>query len=399
LAETPRPEGVAALCRLILVFRLVSLLLTLIAVPGATGSFVPLFMALAAGVVASYLPLKLWPRIGATLMRHPVYLGADLVLAMGLLTLTGADSPFFYFTLGTAALSGVLYGRTGAAVFSVLLVVTYYLGLQVNPTEPIFATLLGNPALYPLVAAGGAALRELLDRQAATEQALVGASRSAALEAERARIARDMHDSVAKTLHGMSLSASALAAWVRKDPDRAEAEARALAEASRGAAGEAREIIGDLRREELDQPLGEALAAYVEGWSARTGVAAEAHTRDVDAATVAGRWELFSVAREALDNVEAHAEAGRVTVTLFEEGAETVLEVADDGLGFAASSEPAADEPAGHFGLVGMAERAEKVGGSLTVESAPGKGATVRARVPRGGLAPAASELHEVEAR
>jgi signal transduction histidine kinase len=399
LAEAQRPEGIAALCRLILNFRLVSLLLTIVALPEAPGSLVPLFMALVAGFGASYLPLKLWPRIGASLMRHPAYLGADLVLAMGLLTLTGADSPFFYFTLGTAALSGVLYRRTGAAVFSVLLVVTYYVAFRLNPAEPGFTTLLGNPALYPLAAAGGAALRELIDRQAATEHALAGASRTAALEAERARISRDMHDSLAKTLHGMSLSASALAAWVRKDPDRAEAEAHALAEATREAAGEAREIIGGLRREELDQPLGAAIAAYVEGWSARTGVVAEARTNGADVASVAARWELFSVAREALDNVEAHAGAERVRVTLAEAGPEVVLEVADDGVGFVATGEPATNEPVGHFGLVGMAERAQKVGGSLTVESAPGAGATVRARVPSAGSEAAVGDRREVGAR
>ena len=82
------------------------------------------------------------------------------------------------------------------------------------------------PALYPLAAAGGAAVRRLLDRQAVTQLALAGAERRAAAGAERARVAREMHDSLGKTLYGIALAARGLSHRV---------EAEAPGAAARGA--------------------------------------------------------------------------------------------------------------------------------------------------------------------
>jgi signal transduction histidine kinase len=82
-----------------------------------------------------------------------------------------------------------------------------------------------------------------------------------------------------------------------------------------------------------------------------------------------------------LHNVERHASAQRVRVTLIEERGEIHLEVADDGEGFDLSDLPSIQR-AGHFGLVGMAERAERIGGHLEVRSVPANGAVVSVRVP-----------------
>ena len=88
--------------------------------------------------------------------------------------------------------------------------------------------------------------------------------------------------------------------------------------------------------------------------------------------------ELYRVAQEALNNVLKHAHAGRVTVRLDARDGRAALEVADDGVGF----EPALSGGGG-FGLPGMRERVERLGGSLWIESAPGAGTRVRAEVPR----------------
>jgi len=84
------------------------------------------------------------------------------------------------------------------------------------------------PAFYPLIAAAGAGLRGLLDRQAETESEL-------ASQSERARLARDMHDSLAKTVSGMGFAALALARRIERDPAGAAEEARRLAEDARQA--------------------------------------------------------------------------------------------------------------------------------------------------------------------
>lgn len=386
MGERTTSGELASVCRLILLLRLFSLLITVFSLPQASNRLLSLFIAVVAGGLASFVPLRWWDRLAPTLMRHPAYLAGDLVLGMGLLAVTGVDSPFFYFTLGTAALSGLLYRWPGAAVFSVLLLLAYWTALRAGPAEQVVLTVvIGNPILYPLAAAAGAGLRRIIESHREMEAALVATSQRAAVEGERSRIARDMHDSLAKTMHGMSLSASALSAWVHKDPDRAAADAEALADAARKAAGETRSIIGDLRQDAPDVPLDEAIVSYVDEWSERTGVAATVQTGRVDSASPATRWELFCVLREALANVEQHAGAEAVVVTLAESGQDLVLEIEDDGVGFEARNEgsEAGGPGGGHYGLVGMAERAERVGGSLTVRAVPWEGAMIAVTVPR----------------
>jgi signal transduction histidine kinase len=92
--------------------------------------------------------------------------------------------------------------------------------------------------------------------------------------------------------------------------------------------------------------------------------------------------ELYNIAQEALNNVLKHAHANSVRIHLRFGDAETEMEITDDGVGF----EPASDRLSGGFGISGMKERAQKIGGTLLIESAPGKGTKVYVRVPVSSL-------------
>ena len=86
------------------------------------------------------------------------------------------------------------------------------------------------------------------------------------------------------------------------------------------------------------------------------------------------------VAQEALANIRKHADASRVTLTFSEIGGLAVLDVQDDGIGFSSNGDSA--NSASGFGLLGMRERVEKLGGRLVIESAPGEGTTLVSEVP-----------------
>jgi signal transduction histidine kinase len=389
-------ERYGEVIRMLIVFRLLALAVTIVYIPAEGADAPVLSVALVLAALASWLPLRYWDWLRPRLLRHPALLAADLLLTLGILALTGPATPFFYYTLSTVAIAGVAYGWVGAAYFAVLEMAGYagVLGLRAGAGfDPDgFQELVGLPALYPLTAAAGAALRGILRSQADAESSLAAATLVAAASEERSRVAREMHDSLAKTLHGVSLSATALARRVHRDPDAAAADAELLAGAAERAAAEARELITDLRADQLEAPLGNAVRDYVTGWSGATGIPVRVHVNNVELRSPSARYELFGILREALDNVNCHARAGSVEVTLQQRGDELAMRIADDGVGVPAGGDLLELEPPGHFGLVGMAERAERAGGRMELGPTPGGGTTVLVNLPADAFVRAGAE-------
>ncbi len=367
-------------CKGILTFRAGILLMTVVALWGENGDRTLPAVAILMAAITTAIPLLFWDRVGPALVRHPGYLAAELVLATLILLMTGVNSPFFYYTLGSALLGGLIYGWPGAALFSVMLIGVYFWVVNVRDEE---AATLVMPAFYPLIAAAGAALRGLLDRQAETESEL-------ASQSERARLARDMHDSLAKTVSGMGFAALALARRIERDPEGAAEEARRLAEDARQATREAREIIVGLRSDAGEQlPLDAALQAEARRWAESTGVRVELMVEEVGELHPVAARELEWILREALGNVERHARAGLVTVRLRRLGGRAVLTVIDDGQGFDMPDELEELARGRHFGVTGMRERAQLAGGDLSVESAPGEGCVLSVWMPAEAPVPA----------
>jgi len=123
-AEYRSGSWLAEACKLVIAARALALLLTLVDTP-ERGRVPLLIIAVIGAAIASYIPLRYWDRVAPTLMRRPQYLAGEILLAVVILLLTGTDSPFFLFTVGTAMLGGLIFGVPGAAVFSTLLVANY----------------------------------------------------------------------------------------------------------------------------------------------------------------------------------------------------------------------------------------------------------------------------------
>jgi len=376
-------------CKLIISIRAGLLLVTLLALPGDGDALTLTALALIAASITSFIPLRFWDRVGPVLVRHPGYLAAELVLATVILLLTGTESPFFYYTVATALLGGLLYGWPGAILFSPLLIGVYYWVISVrsgvDPVPSNFQTDLGQPLLYAIVAASGAAARRLLDRQAEAETRLAAQERHMAAEAERSRLARDMHDSLAKTVSGIGFAALALSRQIERDPQGAVAEAKRLAEDARQATREAREIITGLRTDEGGEaalPLPIALRAEAERWAAAQQVRLDLAIEDVGELDAVAARELEWILLEALRNAERHARPTAVSVRLRMLGGRAVLTIADDGAGFEVPDDLADLSRGRHFGVTGMRERAQLAGGDLMLESAPGEGCVLSVWVP-----------------
>lgn len=390
----PDPS-VRSLVRLVLLFRLIALNVTIFELPGSPDQVPGVMAGLVVAAFASFLPLRYWDRWAGPLSTRPVFLAADLMLNLTIYAYLGPASPFFLYTLGTPLLAGLLFRTTGAILLGFAMLAGYYVlvvlsgnglaELRAHEARDIQA-LVVLPALYPLAAAGGAAVRGLLDRQAVTQLALASAERRAAAGAERARVAREMHDSLGKTLYGIALAARGLSHRIEAEAPGAAAAARDLSASAQIAAEEARGLISDLRSDTLDRPLRDALERYVREWSERNGIAAHLQADGVDLPHPGTRYELFCIVREALENVERHAGATSVQVLLRDMAPDVVLSVVDDGVGIGGEGDARSLQTNGHYGLIGMAERGERIGATVRIGGQRGAGTTVTVRLPAGDV-------------
>ncbi len=199
-------------------------------------------------------------------------------------------------------------------------------------------------------------------------------------EAERGRMARDLHDG---PLQDLSYAAQAMEILRLVPPEEAPAGLLDGAlDALRRSSQEVRAAVNDLRREESERPFPEMLAALVERTRAMApdqDVRLAVGERFPEAPPVRQGEELLSVVREALTNARRHSGARNVRVRLDAEDEKLVIEVSDDGRGFGPEAAPG-------VGFSSMRERAEVLGGNLEVESEAGEGTTVRLTVPRSGF-------------
>lgn len=208
-----------------------------------------------------------------------------------------------------------------------------------------------------------------------------------AQEEERRHIARELHDQMGQNLTALILGIKALQGN-GSDSDGAAERIRQLQALAVQIGQEVRSLAVQLRPSVLDDlGLLLALSNYVEQWSARAHIAVDLHSDglDVGRLSLAVETTLYRLVQEALTNVLKHAEASQVSVIIERRADEVRLIVEDDGVGFSAPTAPSEPGNAPQLGLIGMRERVVLLGGSLTIESAPGSGTTIFARIPLPG--------------
>jgi signal transduction histidine kinase len=382
-ADLRLEDAIAGLIKLALNARLFTLLFTVIWLPSTSPAEFGTVTGLLAVVAAtSVLPILFWDRLAPWVLAHPAVLLIDLAVASAVLALVGLETPFGLFVLSTALVAGVLYSWTGAVVMSIALVAAYGVGAILAQAPPTMAEVLGTPALVPIVAVGGAAIRRVVVEQHTAAAELAEAVLTTATATERTRLAREMHDTLAKTLHGIALSATAVPRLLDHDPRAAARTANDLAATASQAAEQARDLLVDLRTDDLDRSLDTVIAGAVGAWSTRSGIAVDLDLDPCDGVVPSVRYELLCILREALHNAHRHAQAASVCVRL-RAGDPVELTIVDDGCGFDAPDDLSTLTSGGHFGLIGMGERAEAIGGRLRVEAAPRAGVRIHVRVPR----------------
>ncbi|MET7618308.1 histidine kinase [Streptomyces sp. NPDC005408] len=398
-------SALQAMCRQVFGFRLAMIALaTPFAVVGAASGWPTLLVGIAILVtfMGSYVLFRDWERFGPLLLQHPWLLGIDAFFGALLLITATPASPLSYVTICTPLLAGLVYGWRGAGVFAALTILIIFAAYAANTQLQVSiagSTLL--PGLCAVLGAVGVSLRQLMLRFGTATQALSDVrSRLAVTEAvqgERARLAREMHDSVAKTLHGVAMAADGLASSAdRMDPLTVKHQADMVARSARRAAAESRELLSDLRRQ---TDLGAAgvdvvaeLGARTDDFARRTGL--RATWRRLGEASVPGvphavARHLLTIASEAMENAQRHARPTYVDVSVGVVDRALRISVYDDGCGLPPGTSLDDLRKAGHFGLVGMVERAAGIGARIRIgRGRATKGTEVRLEIPVSALLP-----------
>jgi signal transduction histidine kinase len=204
-------------------------------------------------------------------------------------------------------------------------------------------------------------------------------------EEARRRLARDLHDGPTQSLATIAMRASFARRLLGRDPAAAEAELGRAEDLARRTTREVRHMLFTLRPLVLEsQGLISALQQLAGKTRDLTGheVILELEDEQLDGLSSASQSLVFFIAEEAVHNARKHAEAEHVWIRMRRQAERLVMEVEDDGVGFNVGAVDASYAQRGSLGMVSMRERTELLGGELTVESAEGRGTTVRLTVP-----------------
>ncbi len=401
-ADDPTTRAdLGSLTRTALLVRLLSV--ALVAAPVAAGqvahdrSVVLPVVAVALVLAVSSYVLLTRPRLLALVERHPSIALADVLLAGTILLTQGAASIAVLGTMTTALLIGLWVPRRSGLVIMVALLTLYLatLGMTSGASAVAVVLVVAVPFMYLILWALGMSVRGSSDAQAAARRDALSAMAASSRAEERRRVSREMHDSLAKSLQGISLATRAVEARAAGD-ERLAKLARQLAGMADGAVDDARRLMGEYRDESASSArFADEVTSLVTDWRARTGLPCTVtmpENIDVDCPTT--RHEVISCLGEALENVARHAGPCTVTVDLHHRGGDLVVTVADTGAGMA-PERPKRARTGGRYGLVGLRERMESVGGEFVLSTAPGEGTSARFVVDPSGARRASSRVEE----
>lgn len=347
--------------------------------------------------VATALELSVLTRRPGVVRRRTAVVAVDAVPGLLVLALSHGGMAYFCFAAGSTALSGALSGMRALPWWVVQAAAAFAVAAELlrrlQPPADMAAFVMALPMTLVLAGIGGATAKAALERYMDLMVATATAAQVSAAASERSRLARELHDSVAKTLRGVSFAALALPESLRRSAGLAEQLADTVSRGAEAASHEARVLVHALRVDEPGRPFTETVELICRTWSADCGIPVSVVAQGPDPA-VDVRYEIARVLQESLTNVQRHARASRAGVTMVSTGGAVELTIDDDGVGCAEQRDPRALQAAGHFGIVGMVERASSVGGTVRVGPAVPFGTRVVMRVPAPAVAAAGGRRH-----
>lgn len=319
---------------------------------------------------------------------------AALTVIWGLLVWLSPEGAYLVFPLfflylhllpGGAGVAAIL-ATTGYAICALGFHLGFSIGGVIGPLVGAGVALLIGFA-YRALSRESAEREALLAELLRTRQQLARTEREQGALEERARLARDIHDTVAQGLSSIQMLLRAA------ERDTAEPEAgyvRLARETAAESLAETRQIIRELTPARLDDGLPSALRRLAADQQRNSGIAVEVRADETDL-PMASQTALLRIAQGAISNAVRHADATRITVDLATSAQSVTLTVQDDGRGFDVGTAVADSRTNDSFGLQAMRERVTQFDGHIDVTSRPDAGTRVTARLPLDPAPPADS--------
>lgn len=325
----------------------------------------------------SWLPLHLFSKFPQALVNGFYFPLSDLAISVILIfslreNYYGIQHLLFAYILTSALLEGLLVNLSYKVVWSSAVIVALALSRSQSQTLATSLTVfvvLSLGVVFAIVL-GDRLRSQFEDIDRLTEETMSIRAEERAL-AERLVIARDLHDSLAKSVHGIRMLAETLTADLEETQHQDSTLSRTLFESADEASREARLILDGLRVSNHEQSsLLDWLIDQVCRWGARTGVevvcSQTGGNSDHQPFSSEVVWHIQRILGEILTNVEKHAHATTVFVDLSDDSTSLTLEIRDNGIGLSSGCVHTPAE--GHYGIEGMFERAHILNATLTID-------------------------------
>lgn len=369
--------------------RLAALALTAVLAAVGQAGLVPFIILFA--LPFSWFPVRYWDQRGAQILTSRILLFCDVAMTLTVTFVLRATTDQFFVHSVYLVVSLILWGL--ALDMRVLLVaVGVVFGLLA-----VWVWLLNDDrtAEFLLLAAACAAsgwvgrrIRRTVEWEAARGLEAMNQRAEQVVAQERMLLGREMHDSLAKTVHGVSLLAQSLAITLEREGSAHSEQAELIHDACTEALADARDILSGIRVLAHDS-LAVGVRLEVDRFRVRSELEVQLELSEDPNVTVDAEssWAVVRILGELLSNVQSHARATAVSVTLRVSAEGLRLVVADDGKGMAMSGgsiDTSALALGGHYGLIGVQERAEAIAGSVRVHSSRSRpsGTTIDVRLP-----------------
>jgi len=331
---------------------------------------------------------------GSSLIAH-LYFGIQTALTIGAMLLFYELDFFALLFMPLAGQAMFAFSRQTASVWVILFGIGTIVGqfIQFGGLEGLSFSFLYLSGLFLVASFSNLMLRanearlqsdQLLDELQQAHRQLqdyAGQAEELATAKERNRLARELHDSVAQTLYGLTLQAEAASRKLNAgQTDDVSDYLGEIRDSAQQTLKETRLLIFELRPPILEQEgLVAALRARLESVESRSGLKTQIYLQELGRLPGGIETSLYGISNEALNNILKHAHASEVAVSLEKKMDNIILEISDNGIGF----DPDSVEQFGGLGLKGMQERAEQVGGNIQVKSGK-NGTQVTVEVPYG---------------